>query len=70
MMDAIFDYCVRILVFLAGRTGLTYKEINVWIFVILWPIVSLLLVIVILVQHRRIKVLSSLRKASRNNRST
>lgn len=70
MMDAIFDYCVRILVFLVGQTGLTYKEINVWIFIILWPIVSLLLVVVILVQHRWIKVLSPLRKVPRNNRST
>jgi hypothetical protein len=52
MMNAVFDLCVRILVFLAERTGMTYQEINVWIFVILWPLVTLLLVAVILVQRR------------------
>jgi hypothetical protein len=64
-MDAVFDLCVRILVRFADLTGLTYKEINVWIFVILWPIISLLLVVVILAQHRQKKVLTSLRKTSR-----
>jgi hypothetical protein len=29
MMDQIFDWCVRVLVYWAGIFGITYKEINV-----------------------------------------
>jgi hypothetical protein len=35
MMDQIFDWCVEILVYWAGIFGMTYKEINVWAFVII-----------------------------------
>jgi len=35
MMDQIFDWCVNVLVYWAGILGVTYKEINVWVFVIL-----------------------------------
>jgi hypothetical protein len=62
MMDAIFDLCVRILVFLAGGTGLTYKEINVWIFVILWPLATLGLLVLVICQRRRIRSLESSNK--------
>ena len=40
-MDTIFDWCVDVLVYWAGILGITYKEINVWVFVIIWPIVTL-----------------------------
>jgi hypothetical protein len=55
MMDAVFDVCVQILLVLAGWTGLTYKEINVWIFVILWPLLTVGLVILFIAQRRRIQ---------------
>ena len=45
MMDRVFDLCVRLLLFLAPRLGMTYKEINVWIFVIIWPIITLVLIV-------------------------
>ena len=36
MMDRIFDWCVGVLVYWAGILGIiTYKEINVWVFVII-----------------------------------
>ena len=54
-MDAIFDWCVALLVYFAGVFGITYKEINVWVFVILWPLLTLALVAVIVVQHIRIR---------------
>jgi hypothetical protein len=57
MMDMIFNACVEILIILAGWTGLTYKEINVWIFVILWPLLTLGLTILLIVQRRRIQFL-------------
>lgn len=63
MMDYIFDWCVNVLVYWAGIFGITYKEINVWVFVIIWPILTGFLIGVIVVQYRRI------RQLSRNNRS-
>ena len=60
MMDQIFDWCVNVLVYWAGILGITYKEINVWVFVILWPIVTILMGIIILWQRRIIRQLSSM----------
>ena len=57
-MDQIFDWCVRVLVYWAGMLGITYKEINVWVFVIIWPILTVLLIGIIAVQQRKIRQLS------------
>ena len=54
-MDAIFDWCVDILVYYAGVFGITYKEINVWVFVIIWPIVTIVLVVWLIIQQARIR---------------
>ena len=35
----LFNDCVELLVWLATKLNLTYKEINVWIFIIIEPIV-------------------------------
>ncbi len=58
MMDQIFDWCVNVLVYWAGILGITYKEINVWVFVILWPILTVVLIGIIFLQHRTIRKLS------------
>jgi len=58
MMDRIFDWCVNVLVYWAGILGITYKEINVWVFVIIWPIVTLILAGIILVQRQKIRKLA------------
>jgi hypothetical protein len=58
MMGQIFDWCVRVLVYWARMFGITYKEINVWVFVIIWPILTVILIGIILVQERRIRQLS------------
>lgn len=42
-IDETFNFCVRLLYDLGSWLGITYEEINVWLFVILWPIASLLL---------------------------
>ncbi|MFN2298228.1 MAG: hypothetical protein ACK2UB_05220 [Anaerolineales bacterium] len=55
MMDAVFDACVHILFVLAGRLGCTYKEINVWIFVILWPLLTLGMAVWIMALLRKIR---------------
>ena len=58
MMDQIFDWCVNVLVYWAGILGMTYKEINVWVFVILWPILTIILFGIIVAQRRMIRKLS------------
>ena len=58
MMDQIFDWCVNILVYWAGIFGITYKEINVWVFVIIWPILTIILIGIIVMQRRIISQLS------------
>lgn len=44
MIEAIFDQCVYLLVFLADQLGMTYKEINVWMFVFVWPVFTFMLI--------------------------
>jgi len=58
MIDTIFDLCVVLLVNLANLLGISYEAINVWIFVILWPIFTLALIVIIIVQHYKIRVLN------------
>jgi hypothetical protein len=59
-MDQIFDWCVNVLVYWAGILGITYKEINVWVFVIIWPLLTILLIGIIVAQRRMIIQLSKL----------
>jgi len=54
-MDQIFDWCVNVLVYWAGILGITYKEINVWVFVILWPILTVILISIIFKQRQIIR---------------
>ena len=56
-MDKIFDLCVEFLLYLAKITGLTYNEINVWIFVILGPIFIIILIAIVIKQFFTIKKL-------------
>jgi len=57
MMDSIFDWCVNVLIYWAGIFGITYKEINVWVFVIIWPILTLVLIGILAAQRRKIQQL-------------
>lgn len=57
-MDQIFDWCVNVLIYWANIFGITYKEINVWVFVIIWPILTIWLVAIIVRQWQRIQQLS------------
>ena len=36
-IDVTFDWCVKLLVDAASIMGITYEEINVWLFVIIGP---------------------------------
>ena len=42
-IDETFNFCVRLLYDIGAFLGISYEEINVWIFFIVWPIASLLL---------------------------
>ena len=44
-IDLIFKICVIALVDLASILGITYEEVNVWLFVIIWPVVTVYLII-------------------------
>jgi len=37
-IDLTFDFCVRLLYEMASAIGVTYEEINVWLFVIALPL--------------------------------
>lgn len=56
-MDRIFDWCVNVLLFWANALGITYKEINVWVFVIIWPVLTIVLIAIILKQRQKIRQL-------------
>ena len=42
-IDTIFNFCVRLLYDVANILGISYEEINVWLFCVIWPIASLVL---------------------------
>ena len=44
-VDLIFKTCIITLVDLASILGMTYEEINVWLFVIIWPALTVYLIL-------------------------
>ena len=55
MIDKIFDTCVLLLIFLANQFDTTYEAINVWIFVVIWPAFTLMLLILVVWQQLKIR---------------
>lgn len=56
-IDGVFNVCVDLLVWGAGCLGVSYNEINVWIFCVLWPTLTLLLIGVAIWQQAKIRKL-------------
>ena len=57
-IDITFDWCVLFLIKTANQLGITYEEINVWLFVILLPtilLISLLTNWILFLQLLRLK---------------
>ena len=57
-IDTIFDWAVIALYQVASVMGVTYEEINVWLFCVAWPVVTLVLAYVVLSlfrQNRRLR---------------
>lgn len=55
-IDQTFDFCVKLLFDVADTLGITYEEINVWIFCVIWPILSLIMFAEILRLRLKLKV--------------
>lgn len=58
-IDFTFDWCVRLLYQVAHLIGITYEEINVWLFVIVFPVFFVgqsLLIVILLIRLKRRKV--------------
>lgn len=45
MINKIFDWCVELLLKIVKKFGTTYKAINVWIFVVIRPIITIILLV-------------------------
>ena len=43
LIDLIYDFCVKLLIDTASFLGITYEEINVWLFVVIWPLLTLVM---------------------------
>ncbi len=54
-MSKLFDICVAILYWISDLTGLTYKEANIWIFVIIHPLLTIFLSYYVIRLRKQIK---------------
>ena len=54
-VDALFRFCVVLLVNMAKVIGISYEEINIWIFVIIQPVLIVFLFLWVLRLRRSIK---------------
>ena len=54
-IDGLFKLCVIFLVDLSDLLGLTYEEINIYIFVIIWPCLTLYQTIRIIWLKRKLR---------------
>jgi hypothetical protein len=54
-IDAIFRYCVVTLVDLAKVLGISYEALNIWVFIIIQPLIIAFLFIWVLRLRRKVK---------------
>jgi hypothetical protein len=62
LFNTVFYWCVKILENYSGKLGMTYEELNVWLFVIIYPILFIILLTYRLyfhVKYNRLKKLKS-----------
>lgn len=55
MIDAIFALCVVFLEWLGAILGISYQAINVWIFCVAWPLLTVWLIILVLRYRKKIR---------------
>ena len=54
-MSELFDVCVDILIWISNVFNITYKEANIWIFVIIEPIVFFIMLFYIIYLKSKLK---------------
>ena len=54
-IDAIFRYCVVLLVNMAKVLGISYEALNIWVFIIVQPLIILFMIIWVLRLRRKLK---------------
>ena len=54
-IDGIFRYCVVLLVNTAKLIGISYEELNIWVFMVIQPLIIFLLFIWVILLRRKIK---------------
>ena len=54
-IDAIFRYCVVLLVNVAKALGISYEALNIWVFIIIQPLIILILLGWVLKLRRKVK---------------
>lgn len=59
-IDYIFKLCVVLLTDLAQFLGTSYEAINIWIFVIIWPILTLYLIFRVILLRLKVRQLQHL----------
>tara|TARA_B100001248_G_scaffold207726_1_gene161736 strand:+ start:359 stop:694 length:336 start_codon:yes stop_codon:yes gene_type:complete len=59
-IDVIFDWCVNFLYQVAGFLGISYEEINIWLFVIIGPISLLISIFLNYYFYKKIKNLKKI----------
>ncbi|MDC0929149.1 hypothetical protein OAQ03_00710, partial [Flavobacteriaceae bacterium] len=55
IMNEVFNQSVRFLILTSEQLGMTYQELNVWIFLIIEPIVFAILLIKIYLLTKKLK---------------
>ena len=54
-IDAIFRYCVIMLVKIAKIIGISYEELNIWVFIVIQPLIIFLLLMWVLILRKKLK---------------
>lgn len=58
-MNELFNFCVHILYVGAHFCGMTYQEINIWLFVVIHPLITLALFVWLIIALKKNKRLKS-----------
>lgn len=51
MMDRVFWHCVDILNIVASWLGVTYEELNIWVFIVIQPVTIMALMLALIFQQ-------------------
>ena len=54
MIDRLFIGCVKLLHWVASRLGTSYEAVNVWFFIVIWPLFTLALIALVILQQMKI----------------